>query len=230
MFSQQLIFNAFEPKLDVVMGLKALLLVIPAMLLLGCCGLSCIDQKLCPMYIQAPPWYYEQCQAKGGHMQADSDPFTCCSSPPYCAAEDGSHITITPPSPTPTPIITPTPTPSEGELQRKCNQSNGTWVGNEWPYQCTCGNSSIYNRTSGFCERCAPGERAITGPFGENFCLMPSGHEGEPCDRESDCGTGNCALVNGAAVTGRGICRDLMFGCNSWIDNEGNAGPELCVD
>ena len=216
--------------------MKALLVIIPALLLLGCCGISCIDQKLCPMYIQAPPWYYEQCTAKGGHMQADRDTFTCCLSPPYCADENGNYITITEPTPTPTPVhtVTPTPVPTPTSVppnELDCNGSGGTWNDDESWQLCECGREMIFNGTTARCQRCPPGQVVGRG-LGPAFCYTPTGKEGQPCDRSTDCNGGSCMLVNASAATGKGECHDLPFGCYVRIDGNGGFDPEsmLCVD
>jgi len=211
----------------------ALSILAPALLLAGCCGISCIDQGLCPMYAPVPQWYREQCTAKGGHMQADRDPFTCCGSPPYCADENGSHITITQPSPTPTstPPVTPTATPSEELRELNCTQSGGTWIGDEGWLECECGREMVYNTTTYECERCPEGQLVGRG-LGPAFCYTPTGKQGQPCDRATECGGGSCVLVNPGAWTGKGECHDLPFGCYVRIDENGNYDPTaiLCVD
>lgn len=77
---------------------------------------------------------------------------------------------------------------------------------------------------------CRPGMKFVQGPFGEKFCYTPSGFEGQPCDRQTDCGTGGCILVDENRTTGKGICKDVAFGCIQTIDEDGNIGPMICID
>ncbi len=79
---------------------------------------------------------------------------------------------------------------------------------------------------------CKPGYKFYIAPFAGPSCYKPSGFEGQPCDKSTDCGTGGCRLVNPNVTTGKGVCTDLRFGCNVWIDEEGNFDPKevLCVD
>ncbi len=78
---------------------------------------------------------------------------------------------------------------------------------------------------------CKPGDKIGQG-LGPRFCYTPSGFEGKPCDKATDCGTGGCVLVDSNKTTGKGICRDLPFGCNVWIDENGkfDENAVLCVD
>lgn len=90
---------------------------------------------------------------------------------------------------------------------------------------------SVYllNRPNPF-ELCKPGEKFMIGPFGERFCYTPSGYEGNPCDTKTDCGTGNCVLINESKKTGRGVCEDVTYGCIQFIDETGSIEPKMCID
>lgn len=219
------------------MKTRKLLLLLPALLLLGCTGCGICLPYPCPQFASPPPWYYEQCAEKGGHMASDRDPVTCCVGPPYCADENGHQITITPPSPTPTATVTPgqSPTPTStpsGDLRGlNCTRSGGTWIGGEGWVACDCGDEKVYNMTTYECERCPEGQLVGRG-LGPGFCYTPTGKQGMPCDRATECGGGSCVLVNPGAWTGKGECHDLPFGCYVRIDENGNYDPEamLCVD
>ena len=141
--------------------------------------------------------------------------------------------TATPtPTATPSPSVTPTPITTQTPNEFNCTNSGGTWLGPGRPVQCDCGESLVYNQTSTLCEQCPEGEVIRRAPFSGTFCLKPSGFEGMPCDRQTDCRTGYCFLVDASAATGKGICSDLPFGCNVFIDENGSFDPEmvLCVD
>ncbi len=79
---------------------------------------------------------------------------------------------------------------------------------------------------------CKPGTKLGRGGFGQRFCYIPSGFEEQPCDKKTDCGTGECFLVDPNKTIGKGICRDLPYGCNVRIDENGNFDEKevLCVD
>ena len=78
---------------------------------------------------------------------------------------------------------------------------------------------------------CKPGDK-IGGGLGPGFCYTPSSFAGKPCDKATDCGTGECVLADPNRTTGKGICQDLPFGCNVWIDENGkfDESAVLCVD
>ena len=205
---------------------KSIVLLLPALLLLGCTGCGICMPAECPMFAPPPPAYYEQCSEKGGHITADKDPITCCVGPPYCADEDGNRISITISLPTPT--IQPT-TNYSGERESRCVESGGTWLGGSDWFACDCGSDMVYNTTTYECERCPEGQLVGKG-LGPAFCYTPTGFAGLPCDRKTDCGGGYCFLVNENAAVGKGVCSDLPFGCHQQIDENGEIQPMLCVD
>ncbi|MFH0819682.1 MAG: hypothetical protein V1892_01480 [bacterium] len=83
----------------------------------------------------------------------------------------------------------------------------------------------------GFLGLCRVGYKIGQG-MGLRFCYKPTGFDGRPCDRKTDCGGGECFLVDQNRLTGRGICNDLPYGCHTRINEKGNfnAGEILCID
>lgn len=79
---------------------------------------------------------------------------------------------------------------------------------------------------------CKPGDKIGKGLPGPDFCYTPSGFAGNPCDKATDCGSGRCALVDSHKTTDNGICKDLSYGCNVWIDENGKFDVyyEICED
>ncbi len=98
-------------------------------------------------------------------------------------------------------------------------------------FACECGGNDVYNMTTLDCQPCPEGQLIGRG-LGPAFCYTPSGHNGQPCDRSTDCGGGSCVLVNASASVGKGECHDLPFGCFVRIDENGSFDPTavLCVD
>lgn len=222
--------------------MKGLVVLLPALLLLGCCGYFCTD------YAAPQLWYHEQCTAKGGHIQSDMDGLTFCSGPPHCADEGGGWIEIAEPTPISCPADAkicpdgtavgrvppdcnfapcPSPTPNDAIREQNCISSGGEWFDG----YCDCGREKILNGTTHECERCPEGQMVGRG-LGPAFCYTPTGKQGMPCDRATDCGGGECFLVNASASVGKGECNDLPFGCAVRIDENGEFDPEmvLCVD
>ena len=74
---------------------------------------------------------------------------------------------------------------------------------------------------------CILGMRYGQSPLGSEFCYMPSDYDGKLCDKQTDCGTGDCVLVN--KKTRKGICRDIAYGCNLLLTENGKASMR-CSD
>jgi hypothetical protein len=123
------------------------------------------------------------------------------------------------------------PAQEKGGEQQEGEAGGGLWEGEENWGSCSCP-GGFFNQSSKACQACAQGQVSYTDPFGRQHCYTPSGHQGEPCDRQTDCGTGHCALVNESAASGKGVCRDVMLGCNVWIDGNGSFDTDavLCID
>ncbi|OGY87644.1 MAG: hypothetical protein A2233_01695 [Candidatus Kerfeldbacteria bacterium RIFOXYA2_FULL_38_24] len=77
---------------------------------------------------------------------------------------------------------------------------------------------------------CRPGTKFMHGPFGEKFCYTPSGYEGKPCDKASDCGSGRCILVDENKTIGKGVCQDITYGCVRFADDNGSFDSMICLD
>ena len=76
---------------------------------------------------------------------------------------------------------------------------------------------------------CKPGMKYGRGGLVGRFCYTPSGYEGQSCNKKTDCGNGNAQCVVGKNETNGGVCRDVVFGCTPFIDNEGNI-QSICID
>jgi len=74
---------------------------------------------------------------------------------------------------------------------------------------------------------CKPGMELGTMPAG-SFCYKPSGYDGKPCNRQTDCGTVSCVLVDRYSLKGK--CEDIVFGCHQLIDKDGNLESLVCID
>ena len=60
-------------------------------------------------------------------------------------------------------------------------------------------------------------------------CYRPSGTEGRPCNKSTDCPTKKCVLVNWGKGEYKGECRDSAIGCYTWIDEDGEYGHDGTV-
>lgn len=93
---------------------------------------------------------------------------------------------------------------------------------------------------------CKPGDKLGYSNIGYHpFCYTPSGFQGKPCNKSTDCrNAAGCALTTKLQwelatektkimlAGSKGHCEDLIYGCNTWIDKEGNYNEkdEICVD
>jgi len=77
---------------------------------------------------------------------------------------------------------------------------------------------------------CKPGMKFFEGPFNEKFCYTPSGYGGQPCNKQTDCGTASCVLIDENKIDDGGICIDIVRGCSIQIDKLGELGSMICVD
>lgn len=63
------------------------------------------------------------------------------------------------------------------------------------------------------------------------YCYKPSGYEGQFCDKQTDCGTASCILVDENKTTGKGVCKDKTFSeCGYFLDKNGNKERTMCAD
>jgi hypothetical protein len=86
---------------------------------------------------------------------------------------------------------------------------------------------------------CKPGDKIIQGnKFSgkADYCYTPSGFEGRPCNKESDCGNNpisECFLYDKNTIINKGMCKDaVMQGCYFLINENGEFNEEypVCYD
>jgi hypothetical protein len=97
---------------------------------------------------------------------------------------------------------------------------------------------AYFNNSLALFGLCKPGDKIVQGNkfSGTDYCYTPSGFEGRPCNKASDCGNNpisECFLSDKNAIINKGICKDaIRGGCYVLIDENGNFDEEypICYD
>ena len=79
---------------------------------------------------------------------------------------------------------------------------------------------------------CKPGEKiGYYTIINKKYCYKPSGYEGQFCDKQTDCGTASCVLINENKTTGKGVCKDKTFSeCGYLLNKNGDKEKTMCFD
>lgn len=79
---------------------------------------------------------------------------------------------------------------------------------------------------------CKPGEKiGYYHIINSKYCYKPSGYDGQLCDKQTDCGTASCVLIDENKTTEKGVCKDKAFSeCGYLLDKDGNKEKTLCAD